>query len=102
LRELVPHFGALDRTILGIPYARNFYDTDQRPLRGILTRWPGPMLTLHGEHDPLVPVAAAREHARLVPQAEVLIGSESHFMVFQEASRIGGSIRAVLRRVGPR
>jgi pimeloyl-ACP methyl ester carboxylesterase len=34
LRELVPHFGALDRTILGIPYARNFYDTDQRPLRG--------------------------------------------------------------------
>jgi len=99
LRELVPHFGALDRTILGIPYARNFHDTDQRPLRGILTRWPGPMLILHGEHDPLVPVAAAREHARLVPQAEVLIGSESHFMVFQEASRIAGSIGAFLGRV---
>ena len=99
LREFTPHFGVLDRTILGIPYARNFYDSDQRPLRGILSRWPGPMLILHGEHDPLVPVAAAREHGRLVPQAEVLIGPESHFMVFQEASAIAGSIGAFLGRV---
>ena len=33
LFEGFPHFGALDSPMLGIPYARNFFDTDQRPLR---------------------------------------------------------------------
>ena len=30
-REAVPHFGAFDESFLGVEYARNFYDTDQRP-----------------------------------------------------------------------
>ena len=36
LREGTPHFGALDRGV--VAYARNFYDSDQRPLRAILDR----------------------------------------------------------------
>src|SRR5207247_573753 len=48
LREALPHFGALDRFPLNVEYARNFYDSDQRPLRSILTRYPGPLLILHG------------------------------------------------------
>lgn len=99
LRELTPHFGALDRTVLGIPYARNFYDTDQRPLRGILERYDGPMLILHGETDPLVPVAAAREHARLVPQSEVVITPESHFMLFEEGPRVASVLESFLEQV---
>ena len=35
LHRAVPHFGALTHFPLDLPYARNFYDTDQRPLRGI-------------------------------------------------------------------
>jgi len=99
LRELTPHFGALDRTIFGVPYARNFFDTDQRPLRDVLARFAGPMLILHGESDPLVPVAAAREHARLVPQSELVVRSESHFMVFQEGDRVASTIETFLERV---
>ena len=38
LYEAVPHFGVLDQNWLNVAYARNFYDTDQRPLRGI---WSG-------------------------------------------------------------
>ena len=82
LREGTPHFGWLDDAMLGVPYARNFYDTDQRPLRGALSEWAGPTLILHGLDDPLVPVQAAREHARLVPQAELVLFASDHFMAF--------------------
>ena len=99
LRELTPHFGWLDDVMLGVPYARNFYDSDQRPLRGILSRWGGPMLIVHGMQDPLVPIQAAREHARLVPQSELVVTPESHFMVFIEGPKIADTIGAFLGRV---
>jgi len=99
LRELTPHFGWLDDAMLGVSYARNFYDSDQRPLRGILSRWPGPMLIIHGERDPLVPIQAAREHARLVPQSELVVTPESHFMVFMEGPKVAATIGTFAARV---
>lgn len=88
LFEGFPHFGALDSPMLDIPYARNFFDTDQRPLRGLLQRIVDPVLILHGEDDFLVPFEAAQEHRRLVPQSRLVTFSElgappSHFVVFQ-------------------
>ena len=97
LVNLVPHFGAWDGGDLTIEYARNFYDTDQRPLRGMLTRWQGPALVIQGDKDPLVDPAVARESYRLVPQSEMLMfGDEqaNHFMAFQRpdtlAARMAG------------
>ena len=49
LHEGFPHFGWLDHSMLDLSYARNFYDTDQRPLRGILSKYSGPMLIIHGD-----------------------------------------------------
>ena len=83
LREGAPHFGVLDQFALDVKYARNFYDSDQRPLRSILQRYKGPMLILHGNRDPLVPVAAAMEHHQLVPQSQLKVIDGDHFMVFQ-------------------
>lgn len=81
-RWLVPHFGALDGSFLSYEYARNFEDTDQRRLRPILETLAGPTLILHGEDDFQVPVAAAREHARVVPQARLVIfpSPDGHFL----------------------
>jgi len=88
-REAIPHFGALDDSFFGIEYARNFYDSDQRPLRQVLERIEVPTLIVHGEHDILVPVAAAQEHHRLVPQSELILLDANHFMVFRgEASLV--------------
>ena len=39
IHNAFPHFGWLDSSMLDRSYARNFYDTDQRPLRSILTRY---------------------------------------------------------------
>lgn len=81
IQNLLPHFGLLD-----IPaarsYARNFYDTDQRPLRGILETLEAPLFIVHGERDPLVPAAAAREHHRIAPHSELWMRPDSHFFIF--------------------
>ena len=84
LKTGLPRFGELNRTDMGVSYARNFYDSDQRPLRGILQSYAGPMLILHGLADPLVPVESAREVHRLVPQSEMHLFDSNHFMVFQD------------------
>ena len=89
LAELVPHFGGLDDSVLSVPYARNFFDTDQRPFRGILESYPGPMLIIHSRDDSLVPFAAAREHSRIVPQSEMeAFESGDHFVLWSDPQRI--------------
>ncbi|HRC85422.1 MAG TPA: alpha/beta fold hydrolase, partial [Thermoanaerobaculia bacterium] len=96
----LPHFGLFDDAVLGIPYARNFYDSDQRPLRPTLERLQVPVLILHGDHDVLVPYSAALEHHRLVPQSELLtFPGENHFMVFAGGERLSAPILDFLGRV---
>jgi pimeloyl-ACP methyl ester carboxylesterase len=96
LRNLVPHDGWLDRPY---SYARNFFDSDQRPLRGILARVAVPTLIVHGRVDPLVPVEAAVEHARLVPQSELRLLPANHFMLFEDTAAVGPPIAGFLDRV---
>lgn len=99
LGEGVPHFGALDGGGLDVLYARNFYDTDQRPLRGILSRLQMPVLILHGLTDPLVPIEAVYEHARLVAQSELVTFDTDHFMPFRMPEPIAGSATDFFTRV---
>jgi membrane protein DedA with SNARE-associated domain/pimeloyl-ACP methyl ester carboxylesterase len=94
----LPHFGVLDGFPLDQPYARNFFDTDQRPLRGVLERFEPPMLIVHGENDPLVSVVAAREHHRIVPQSELVVLPSDHFMVFRGGETLVDPIARFLHR----
>lgn len=97
--ELLPHFGRLDGAFLGPAYARSFYDTDQRPLRGILARYPGAMLVVHGDRDPLVPLATALEHHRLVPQSELVVVDGNHFITFEQPEAVAEPILDFVGRV---
>jgi len=81
-----PHFGLFERMPLTVEYARNFYDSDQRPLRSVLERFPGPILIIHGTEDRNVPISAAREHHKLVPQSEIVELNDNHFMAFMHPS----------------
>ena len=99
LREGLPHFGVLERLPLNVEYARNFYDSDQRPLRSILMHYVGPMLILHGADDPLVPVAAAWTHHRLVPQSELRVVDGDHFLVFERPEALAQPLESFLWRV---
>jgi membrane protein DedA with SNARE-associated domain len=95
----LPHFGAMDDFALGLPYARNFYDTDQRPLRNMLRRLRQPLLLVHGERDFLVPVAAAREHHRIVPHSELQVLDDGHFVVFTRPGDLAERIDTWVKRV---
>jgi len=99
VHEGVPHMGLLDGSLLDVAYARNVYDSDQRPLRGILERFEPPMLIVHGTRDPLVPPAAAREHHRLVPHSELVMLEASHFLPFTRPGEISDLIGEVIERV---
>ncbi len=81
LQECIPHFGWMDNTLLNVPYARNFFDTDQRPLRERLMAIEIPTLILHAEDDNLVPVQTAREHHRIVPHSELQLLEEGHLFI---------------------
>ncbi len=99
LQEGVPHFGYLDDAFLNVSYARNFFDSDQRPLRGLLSQYQGPMLIVHGHDDPLVPLAAAREHHRIVPQSELQILNGGHELIFRRPELLAGLIDPFIQQV---
>jgi|TARA_B110000037_G_scaffold219972_1_gene286409 membrane protein DedA with SNARE-associated domain/pimeloyl-ACP methyl ester carboxylesterase len=84
---LVPHFGFFEKQPLDLGYARNFLYTDQRPLSEALKSYVGPMLIHHGRADNLIPIQAAKEHARLVPQAELELFDGGHLDVISNPMR---------------
>lgn len=94
LPEVLPHFGLLGPRSLRHAFIRDFWDTDQRPIRGVLESYPTPLLVVHGVHDPLVPAWTAREHKRITPGASLLMLDASHFFVF-----MGGEGAAASRAI---
>ncbi len=84
----LPHFGGADEWILGLSYGRNFTDTDQRRIRPILETLAAPTLIVHGQRDFLVPLAAARETWRIVPQAELVELDASHFVLWNHTEQV--------------
>jgi len=99
LQEGFPHFGLLRGGFSPRAFARNFFDTDQRPLRAGLEGFDGPAFVLHGAADSLVPLEAAQEHARLLPQAELEVADGGHMMLFTDGAFVGERLSAFIREV---
>lgn len=99
VQEGLPHFGHLDDAYLNFSYARNFFDSDQRPLRALLQAYQNPALIMHGKSDPLVPLAAALEHHRLLPHSELQLYDGGHELVFTAAQTLLPAIVSFITRV---
>jgi len=96
-RFLVPHFGMADGAR---GYVRGFFDSDQRPLRGLLEAWESPLLVVHGARDFLVPPATAREHHRIVPHSElVMLEEQGHFLPWTWTGSLAATLLDFVRRV---
>jgi pimeloyl-ACP methyl ester carboxylesterase len=78
--ELVPHFGLFGTRGERLGYVRNFWESDQRPLRGILASLSAPLLLAHGREDFLVPLWCAEESHALVPGSRLVILEGGHFL----------------------
>ena len=94
-----PHFGSFERFPLNHAYARNFYDSDQRPLRELLLGLEHPTLILHGSRDFLVPPANAREIHRLVPQSELVLLDGGHLLPWKMPGELARRIGEFVQRV---
>jgi pimeloyl-ACP methyl ester carboxylesterase len=80
LPELVPHFGLIGDARERYSFVRNFWDTDQRPLRAILEHTRVPLLIVHGRDDFLVPVWCARISHELARDSRLVVVDGSHFL----------------------
>jgi pimeloyl-ACP methyl ester carboxylesterase/membrane protein DedA with SNARE-associated domain len=95
----LPHMGYLDTMMLNVPYARNFYDSDQRPLREYLRQVEVPVQIIHGRDDILVVPGAADEHHRMVPQSELHMLEGGHLLVFRSAPEVASVVIPFIDRV---
>jgi pimeloyl-ACP methyl ester carboxylesterase/membrane protein DedA with SNARE-associated domain len=79
LPELLPHFNVIGDRAVRHAFIRDFWDTDQRPLRGLMQRLQTPTLVLHGRDDPLIAAWVAEEHHELIEPSRLVMLDASHF-----------------------
>ncbi|MEL7484485.1 MAG: alpha/beta fold hydrolase, partial [Planctomycetota bacterium] len=96
--KVVPHFGILGPPQERVAFLRNFDDTDQRPLAGIMQNLRTPTLILHGRDDFLVADWAAEYHHELIPNSTLVMTGDDHFMPFLAAGETAGHIAAFVER----
>jgi pimeloyl-ACP methyl ester carboxylesterase len=100
LPELVPHFGLLGSVNHRIGWLRNFSDSDQRELRGVMERIEASgtdTLILHGAYDVLAPLRVAEETRRAMPSARMLVLDANHFLPFRQAEETADAITGMVR-----
>lgn len=78
--EFMPHFGRLGTRAFRFAFIRNFWDSDQRPLRAVMERLDVPTLILQGRRDPLVPAWAAEESHALIKNSRLVMFDAGHFL----------------------
>lgn len=93
LHNAVPHFGLFETINIDVSYAKRHYESDQRPLRSHLKQLRKPMIILHGKEDPLVPLAAAQEHFRIVPQSELQLYDADHDLLETHSDSVSQAIK---------
>jgi membrane protein DedA with SNARE-associated domain/pimeloyl-ACP methyl ester carboxylesterase len=94
LHNAVPHFGLFEAFDIDVSYAKRHYESDQRPIRSHLKQFGKPMIILHGKEDPLVPLAAAQEHHRIVPQSELKLYDADHDLLETHSDSVSRAIKS--------
>lgn len=99
LHNAVPHFGLFNALDINVPYAKSYYESDQRPVRSYLRSYKKPMLIVHGTEDPLVPDAVAHEHYRIVPHSTLQLYQTDHEIIETHGDSVASDIRTFVERV---
>lgn len=82
--DLLPHFGLLGPHTFRMNWLRNFDDTDFRLHDPIIASIDRPVMILHGVHDMLIPIRAARDHFARMPTSSLTIIDANHFIAFMQ------------------
>jgi membrane protein DedA with SNARE-associated domain/pimeloyl-ACP methyl ester carboxylesterase len=95
---LIPHFGLFHKQPFNESYARNFYDTDQRPLRQKLQAVQIPTHIIHGLKDRLVGIDTAKEHHRIIPQSELTLLEGGHMILINSPYSIANALDSFYKK----
>ncbi len=95
----VPHFGVLDDALINTRYAKNFYQSDLRPLRSHLSEFSQPTLIIQGDTDGLVVPGSAREHHRIIPQSDLVWLKGGHMILISKPDLVTGPLLTFLKNV---
>jgi len=82
--EAIPHFGLLGPLASRHAFIRNFWDTDFRPMREVLSSLTTPTLILHGRDDFLMPAWGAEYHHAIMPTSRLVMTNHGHFLPLPE------------------
>lgn len=82
--ELIPHFNLIGDRAVRHAFIRDFWDTDQRPLRAIMESLQTPTLILQGRTDPLVHAWVAQAHHDIIEPSRLVMLDASHFFPIGE------------------
>ncbi|MEN0019257.1 MAG: alpha/beta hydrolase [Planctomycetota bacterium] len=96
--DLLPHFGLFGPHEGRLAFIRNFWDTDQRPLRAIMEQLTVPTLVLHGRDDFLTPAWGAEAHHDLIPTSRLVMMDASHFLPFVQPEATASHLVPFLER----
>ena len=94
--EAIPHFGLLGSHSFRRSFIRNFWDSDQRPLRAIMADLTTPTLILHGRNDFLTPLRAATISHELIGPSRLIVSDASHFLPVMQADEVASDMVAFL------
>ncbi len=86
--EALPHFGVLGNYSFRRSFIRNFWDSDQRPLREIMATLDTPTLILHGRADFLAPLRAATTSHDLIGPSRLIVMDASHFLPIVQVDEV--------------
>lgn len=95
--DLLPTFGILGSHSERRAFLRNFWDTDQRPLAGVMASLQTPTLILHGRHDFLTADWGAERHHAHMPASSLVMNGSDHFMPVGSRDRVEQLAAAPIR-----
>jgi pimeloyl-ACP methyl ester carboxylesterase len=96
--ELVPHFGRWGTFDRRIGFLRNFWDSDQRPLRAIMQKLAIPTLIVHGRQDCMISVDAAHAHHDLLQSSSLVLLKANHFLPVMQPAESAAALIPFLAR----
>ena len=94
--EAIPHFGFFGSLASRHAFIRNFWDTNLRPMAGVLASVETPTLIVHGRDDILVPAWGAEYHHSLAPNSRLVMLKGGHFLPMREPYGLLGEVVAHL------
>lgn len=102
LPDLLPHFGILGTRSMREQAIQPFWDSDQRPLKGLMHSLHEkhiPAMVLHGRHDFLVGARAAEQSHEIMPESVMVILDSDHFMPFMRPELPADELASFFRAV---